>query len=95
MNIFNLDTNIRISTAVNVNLSANQWDLHVESFPRYTVEQVATFLNKRFNTGYNRGMKKKELIAHMEDLMEQFSVYGATERETRKVLTKLLEQVYP
>lgn len=95
MNIFSIGTNVRISTAVNVNLSANQWDLHIESYPRHTIEKVATYLNNRFNNGYNRGMKKDELTAYMEDLMEHFSVYGAHEKESRRVLEKLIETVYP
>lgn len=95
MNIFNIDTNVRISTAVNINLSASQWDLHIESFPRQTIEKVATYLNNRFNNGYNRGMKKEELAVFMEDLMDHFRVYGAHEKETRRVLEKLIENVYP
>lgn len=95
MNIFNLDPNVRISSAVNVNLSAQQWDLYTESFPRHTIEKVASYLNNRFNQGYNQGMTKERLSNFMDDLMETFSVYGANDRETRKVLNKLLEQVYP
>lgn len=95
MNIFTIDTNVQMSAAININLSAQQWDLYTESFPRHTIEKVATYLNNRFNQGYNRGMKKEQLSGFMNDLMETFSVYGANDRESRKVLEMLLEKVYP
>lgn len=95
MNYFNIQNNVRISTAVNINLSAQQWNLYTEFFPRYTIEKVATYLNNRFNQGYNRGMPKERLVEFVEDLMKQFSVYGASDGESRKVLDQLLEQVYP
>jgi len=95
MNIFSIEKNIRMSTLVNVNLSASQWDLYTESFPRHTIEKVASFLNGRFNQGYNKGMSKEQLKTFMDQLMEQFSIYGANDKDTRKVLGLLLEKVYP
>lgn len=95
MNIFNIDTNVKMSSAIVVNLSANDWSLHTGTFPRHTIEKVATYLNNRFNQGYNRGMKKEELYAFVMDLMNNFRVYGAADNEPRYVLSTLLEKVYP
>lgn len=95
MNIFNIGNNIRMSTLVNINLSASQWDLHVESYPRHTIEKAANYLNNRFNQGYNKGLSKEQLKSSMEEIMSRFDIYGAAEKETRKVLENLLEKVYP
>lgn len=95
MNIFSIDTNVKMSSAIVVNLSANDWSLHTGTVPRHTIEKVATYLNNRFNQGYNRGMTKEELSAFVTDLMNNFRIYGAAESEPRLVLDTLLEKVYP
>lgn len=95
MNIFQLKSNVRIKTSVSIDLSADQWELNTENFPRTTMNQVATYLNKRFNFGYNKGLSKKELCAYVEHLMDDFSVYGAGEAKPKQVLKSLIETVYP
>lgn len=95
MNIFSLDTNIRMSAAVNVNLSAQQWELYTESFPRHTIEKVASYLNNRFNQGYNQGMSRGDLEMFVTSLMSTFRIYGAANSEPRAVLNTLLKKVYP
>jgi hypothetical protein len=95
MNIFQLRSNVRVRATVNIDLSADQWELNTEGFPRTTMNQVATYLNKRFNFGYNKGMSKEELATYVQHLMGDFTVYGANEDKPKQVLESLIETVYP
>lgn len=95
MNIFKLGPNVKMNSSVRIDLSADQWDLYTELFPRTTVEAVATYMNKRFNYGYNQGMSKEQLATFMEEIMNEFSMYGASDMDTRSVLNKLIDTVYP
>lgn len=95
MNYFHITNNVKISTLVSVNLSANDWQLSTVDFPRPVIESVATLLNKRYNNGYNRGMSKCQLATHMQDLMNSMSAYGADGTGARDVLEGLLGKTYP
>lgn len=95
MNYFHVTNNVRISTLVSVNLSANDWQLFTSNFSRPVIENVATLLNKRYNNGYNRGLNKDQLASHMRDLMNSLSMYGTMEQQPQNVLDSLLANTYP
>lgn len=95
MNHFNVSNNIRFSSLVSINLSANDWQLNTNVFPRPVIENVASFLNKRFNNGYNKGLQRQELVTSMRKLMEEFTPYGANDVNALGVLDSLVEKVYP
>ena len=94
MNINKPHPNIAIRTNISVYLSANQWNLKTDEFPRIVIEKVASFLNKRVMYEYNKGEPKEMLVQGVMSLADQFKIYGATSKETKKVLDNLLEQVY-
>lgn len=95
MNIFQLQSNVKIQTTVRVNLSAHEWNLNTQEFSRHTIESVASYLNRRFNEGYNRGLGRKKLETYVSDLMKQFEIYGANSKNSQKKLDSLLSAVYP
>lgn len=95
MNLFTLKQNVKFQAAVNVNLSANQWELDTENHSRHTIESVANYLNRRFNDGYNRGMNRSKLETFVSELMKQFELYGANNLLPRRKLIELLDMVYP
>jgi len=95
MNIFQLQTNVKMQSSVRVNLSAHEWDLNTQEYSRHTIESVASYLNRRFNEGYNRGFNREKLENYVSDLMRQFEIYGANSIMSRQKLSNLLNTVYP
>jgi len=94
MNLKKIHPNISIQTAIHVDLSADQWRLKTDQFPRTVIEQVASFMNKRLMMDFNRGESKEKLKERLNILAEDFTIYGATSPQTQKVLDNLLKQVY-
>jgi hypothetical protein len=94
MNITKPNPNLSIRTNISVDMSANQWNLKTEEFPRNVIEKVASFLNKRVMFEYNKGESKEVALRGVMSLANHFEVYGATSKETKKVLDNLLDRVY-
>ena len=94
MNITKPNPNLSIRTNISVDMSASQWNLKTEEFPRNVIEKVASFLNKRVMFEFNKGEPKEVALQGVLSLADQFKIYGATSKETKKVLDNLLEQVY-
>ena len=94
MNITKPHPNLSIRTNISVDMSANQWNLKTDEFPRIIIEKVASFLNKRVMYEYNKGEPKEVVLQGVLTLADQFKIYGADSKETKKVLDNLLEQVY-
>jgi hypothetical protein len=95
MNIANPHPNIQIRTSISINLSASQWHLHVDKYPRVIVEKVADYLNKRVNVNFNKGEPRATVEFAFDALAKDFAMYGATSKETRKVFTDILQTVCP
>jgi hypothetical protein len=94
MNISKIKTNVRVSSIVAIDLSADEWGLDTKHTPRAVIDKVATFLNKRFNRGYNIGLTDNELVDSMYELMDSFKIYGAFHPEPNEVLKNLIYSVY-
>lgn len=94
MNISRPRNNVRKTSTVSIDLSAEEWELLTASFPRRIMEKVANYLNKRFSQGFNIGMKPNELRTSMDELMLSFAIYGAYDTEPRAVLEMLIEKCY-
>ena len=94
MNISNIKTNIRVSSIVAIDLSADEWGLDTKFTSRAIIDKVATYLNKRFNRGYNIGLTSSELVDSMCELMDSFRIYGANHPEPNEVLKNLIYSVY-
>jgi hypothetical protein len=95
MNVANPHPNIQIRTSISVNLSASQWHLYVDKFPRTIVEKVADYLNKRINVHFNKGEPRAKVEEAFLMLSKDFAMYGASSKETRKVFDGILETVCP
>jgi hypothetical protein len=94
MNIAKPHPNISVRTNISVNFSANQWGLLTDKFPRTIIERVADYMNKRIMMNYNKGEPKETVRMAFDTLAQDFKLYGATSKETKKVFDKLIEEVY-
>jgi hypothetical protein len=94
MNITRPNPNLAVRTNISVDYSANQWCLNTKEFPRSVIEKVASFLNKRVMMEYNKGEPREVVVGAVEVLTDKFKIYGATSKETKKVLDNLLDTVY-
>ena len=94
MNVTKPRPNLSIRTTINVNLSANQWKLDTDSFPRIIIDQVANFLNKKITQAYNHGNKRPVVEENFYYLANHFKMYGATGRDTQEVLNDLLDELF-
>lgn len=94
MNITKPHPNVAIKTMISVNLSASQWKLSTEDFPRSVIESVANYINKRIMMTYNKGGNKGLVQIAFKSITDDFRIYGATSRETKKVFEKLLKEIY-
>lgn len=94
MNISKPTPNVSIRTTVAINLSAEQWALKTDKFPRTIIERVADILNKRLTLTYNRGESRSDVKQSMQGLARSFEIYGATRPDTEQVLDNLLDQLY-
>ena len=75
MNVFKPHPNIHIRTTVNLNLSAEQWALKTDQFPRVIIEKVADYLNKRVTLEYNKGESIEGLQGGYNSLRDRFELY--------------------
>jgi hypothetical protein len=94
MNISKPSPNVSIRTTVAVNLSAGQWALKTDKFPRTIIEKVADILNKRLTLEYNRGENRIKVKQSMQGLARSFEIYGATHADSEHVLDSLLDELY-
>lgn len=94
MNISKIKTNVRVSSTVSIDLSADEWGLDTKQTSRAIIDKVATYLNKRFSRGYNIGLTANELVDSMYELMGSFKIYGANHPEPNEVLKNLIYCVY-
>lgn len=75
MNVFKPHPNIHIRTTVNLNLSAEQWSLRTDKFPRVIIEKVADYLNKRVTMEYNKGEPIEGMQVGYNSLRDRFEIY--------------------
>lgn len=94
MNITKPHPNIAIRTTINVDLSADQWRLNTDDFPRTVVERVATFLNKKVTLSFNQGDNRSSVEQQFDCLASHFKMYGATSSNTQSVLNDLLDKLF-
>ena len=94
MNISKPHPNVQIRTSITINLSADQWALNTKDHPRVIIEKVADFLNKRITTEFNKGESRSTLELSINSLSDNFKIYGATKKESKEVLTNLLNELY-
>lgn len=95
MNITNPHPNIQIRTSISLNLSASQWHLEVDKFPRTIVEKVADFLNKRITTEFNKGEPIEKVKLSFEMAAKGFAIYGAESVKTQEVFANVIKTVCP
>lgn len=93
MNITRPKPNIQIRKAISVNLSAAQWNLEVEKFPRLVIEKVADFLNKRITMDFNRGESRDYITNSFQGLVADFEIYGATNPKTYSKFNEVMDVV--
>jgi len=80
---------------VECNLSADQWELYTNSFPREEIEAVADKINKAFSFNYNElRLNRTQFIATMEKTLMQYKEFGAADTEPYRVLWTLTEAAY-
>lgn len=95
MNVTNPHPNIQIRTSISLNLSASQWSLEVDKFPRTIVEKVADFLNKRVTYEFNKGEPRQKIIDSFDMLAKNFEIYGATSKKTKEVFNGVINKITP
>ena len=94
MNVAKPHPNISIRTNVSIDLSADQWGLDTDRFPRTVIERVASFMNKRVTGTFNQGYQRPVLEQQFRALADHFRLYGATSDVTQNVLKDLLDDLY-
>lgn len=94
MNVSKPHPNIQIRTNVSVNLSAAQWELNTNEYPRSIIERVADLLNKRVANEFNKGESRTQVEISVTALSNSFKIYGATDNKTKQVLNQLLDNLY-
>lgn len=83
--------NVTKTVTVNINLTADQWQLYTASMD---CEPVAKILNGQFNHLANRHAPRDEFESAMEKLMREYSSYGASDSEPRWMLEDLLNEQF-
>jgi len=80
---------------VECNLSASQWELYTNSFPREEIEAVADKINKDVKFYFNEcRLGRQQFVAAMEKVLMQYKEFGAADTEPRRVLWTLAEEAY-
>jgi hypothetical protein len=92
---FSLANNLLISKNVKSTLSAEEWKLDTHKHSTFMMNKIATYLNKRLESGFNNGLTYKDLRSIMLALMHEFRLYGASKKETEKVLDDVLSRIFP
>ncbi len=92
MNIFKPHPNVHIRSTVNLNLSAEQWSLRTDQFPRVIIEKVADYLNKRVTMEYNRGEPLESIEVGYNSLRDRFEIYVTP--ETDQVFKSVTDTLY-
>lgn len=92
---FSLANNLLISKNVKSTLSAEEWKLDTHKHSTFMMNKIATYLNKRLESGFNNGLRQEEIRAIMLGLMHEFRLYGAAKKETEKVLDEVLARIFP
>ena len=82
MHISKPHPNIQIRTTVTVNLSAEQWALRTDDFPRVVIEKVADYINKRVTFEFNKGESAEMLRGGYDSLKQSFEIYVTPETDT-------------
>lgn len=95
MNITNPHPNIQIRTSISLNLSASQWNLEVDKFPRTIVEKVADMLNKRVTTEFNKGEPIEKVQMAFNEAAKGFAMYGAESEKTKAVFSNVIKTIAP
>lgn len=94
MNVMKVNNNVSIRKQISVDLSASDWKLQTNDFSRLIIEKVANLLNRRLVLSFNTGKSKNEVQIAMKSLMNDFALYGATSKNTTKVLDELLDSLF-
>lgn len=92
MNIYKPHPNVSFRTMVTIDLSASQWCLKTNDWPRTIIEQVANFLNKRLTLSFNIGDSKDNVRQQYNILTEQFNLYVT--KDTDCVFESLVDAMY-
>ena len=95
MNITTIHPNFRVSTQLNVDLSAAQWGLYTDRFSRPVIEKVANYLNQRIMREFNRGETQDNVRFSFNALAKDFAIYGATDTQVKETLNLILAKAYP
>jgi len=94
MNVMKVNNNVSIRKQISVDLSASDWKLQTNKFSRLIIEKVANLLNRRLVLSFNTGKSQKDVKTEMTSLMNDFALYGATSKDTQKVLSDLLVSLF-
>ena len=92
---FSLVNNLLISKNVKSTLSAEEWKLDTHKHSTFMMGKIAGYLNKRLESGFNNGLTHKDLRSIMLSLMYEFRLYGATKKDSERVLDNVLNRIYP
>jgi hypothetical protein len=92
---FSLANNLLISKNVKSTLSAEEWKLDTHKHSTFMMNKIATYLNKRLESGFNNGLTHKDLRSIMLGLMHEFRLYGASGGGSVKVLDEVLKKIFP
>lgn len=95
MNTTTIHPNFRVSTQLTVDLSAAQWGLNTDKFPRLVIEKVANYLNQRVMREFNSGQPRHMVKFSFDALAKDFKIYGATDIRVNETLDLILNKAYP
>ena len=85
--------NVWISKQVKIDMTCFDWELHwKENYQGCT--DCADALNMAFESHFNAGKTRQQLVVIMSNVMVEWSKYGANDTEPRRVLYNLLNECF-
>lgn len=85
--------NVWISKQVKINMTCFDWELHWKDNYQGCTD-CADALNMAFETHFNSGKTKSQMLHTMNSIMKEWATYGAYDTEPHRVLYDLLDECF-
>lgn len=86
--------NMSVKKHIEVDFTAEQWDLFTHKYSYQEVKKVADDLNRCLEQEYNAGKSKMNVAMQVGNMMRSYSKYGANDSEPHWFLERVLNELY-
>lgn len=86
--------NLTLRREVNVDFTADQWQLYTASFPAAELAAAAQRLNQSLEAAVNSGADRSTVYSTMQTVMNELSSFGAADSEPIWFLQDVMEEIY-